>query len=99
MGWFCGIEYFIVGGVFLGSFAPSSDALKFGYPCGLTASNVRSAAFPQLPRKSKPILRFFVFKLGWWRDAPRLYGPHKSIYNRFIRWSRLGVRPVSPSGS
>ena len=26
-----------------------------------------------------------------WRDAPRAYGPHKTIYNRFIRWSRLGV--------
>jgi putative transposase len=26
-----------------------------------------------------------------WRDAPADYGPHKTIYNRFIRWSRLGV--------
>jgi putative transposase len=26
-----------------------------------------------------------------WRDAPKGYGPHKTIYNRFIRWSRLGV--------
>jgi hypothetical protein len=26
-----------------------------------------------------------------WRDAPRGYGPHKTIYNRFVRWSRLGV--------
>ncbi|TXG82636.1 MAG: IS5 family transposase [Sphingomonadales bacterium] len=26
-----------------------------------------------------------------WRDAPPAYGPHKTIYNRFIRWSRLGV--------
>ncbi|WP_149864640.1 IS5 family transposase [Pacificimonas flava] len=25
------------------------------------------------------------------RDAPTGYGPHKTIYNRFIRWSRLGV--------
>ena len=25
------------------------------------------------------------------RDAPRGYGPHKTIYNRFVRWSRLGV--------
>jgi len=24
-------------------------------------------------------------------DAPAAYGPHKTIYNRFIRWSRLGV--------
>ena len=26
-----------------------------------------------------------------WRDAPKDYGPHKTIYNRFIRWSRMGV--------
>jgi len=35
---------------------------------------------------------FFVIRNGLrWRDAPRDYGPHKTIYNRFIRWSRLGV--------
>jgi len=34
----------------------------------------------------------FVIRNGlWWRDAPAEYGPHKTIYNRFIRWSRLGV--------
>ena len=34
----------------------------------------------------------FVIKNGLrWRDAPLDYGPHKTIYNRFIRWSRLGV--------
>jgi putative transposase len=34
----------------------------------------------------------FVLKNGLrWRDAPAGYGPHKTIYNRFIRWSRLGV--------
>ena len=26
-----------------------------------------------------------------WRDAPPEYGPHKTIYNRFVRWSRLWV--------
>ena len=25
------------------------------------------------------------------RDAPASYGPHKTLYNRFVRWSRLGV--------
>ena len=24
-----------------------------------------------------------------WRDAPAEYGPHKTLYNRFVRWSRL----------
>ena len=26
-----------------------------------------------------------------WRDAPKEYGPHKTIYNRFICWSCLGI--------
>lgn len=26
-----------------------------------------------------------------WRDAPANYGPHKTLYNRFIRWSEAGV--------
>ena len=25
------------------------------------------------------------------KDAPKEYGPHKTLYNRFMRWSRLGV--------
>ncbi len=34
----------------------------------------------------------FVIRNGLrWRDAPAEYGPHKTLYNRFIRWSRLGV--------
>jgi len=34
----------------------------------------------------------FVIRNGLrWRDAPSQYGPHKTLYNRFIRWSRLGV--------
>lgn len=34
----------------------------------------------------------FVIRNGLrWRDVPAGYGPHKTIYNRFIRWSRLGV--------
>ena len=34
----------------------------------------------------------FVIRNGLrWRDTPRGYGPHKTIYNRFVRWSRLGV--------
>ncbi len=26
-----------------------------------------------------------------WKDAPRGYGPPKTLYNRFVRWSRMGV--------
>ena len=32
-----------------------------------------------------------------WRDAPADYGPHKTIYNRFVRWSRLGIF-AAPAG-
>lgn len=34
----------------------------------------------------------FVVRKGLrWRDAPAGYGSHKTIYNRFVRWSQLGV--------
>lgn len=26
-----------------------------------------------------------------WRDAPAVYGPDKTLYNRFVRWARKGV--------
>lgn len=26
-----------------------------------------------------------------WKDAPPGYGPPKTLYNRFMRWSRMGV--------
>ncbi len=33
-----------------------------------------------------------VIKRGLqWRDAPQEYGPHKTLYNRFVRWSRMGI--------
>ena len=34
----------------------------------------------------------YVIKHGLqWKDAPREYGPYKNLYNRFVRWSALGV--------
>ena len=34
----------------------------------------------------------YVIKNGLqWKDAPKGYGPHKTLYNRFVRWSRMGV--------
>ena len=34
----------------------------------------------------------YVLKNGLqWKDAPRQYGPHKTLYNRFVRWSAMGV--------
>ena len=26
-----------------------------------------------------------------WRDAPSGYGPHRMLYNRFRRWTEMGV--------
>jgi putative transposase len=26
-----------------------------------------------------------------WRDAPQAYGQHKTLYNRYVRWTRNGV--------
>ena len=34
----------------------------------------------------------YVIKNGLqWKDAPKEYGPHKTLYNRFVRWSNMGV--------
>ena len=33
-----------------------------------------------------------VLKSGCrWADAPEAYGPHKTLYNRFVRWAAKGV--------
>ena len=26
-----------------------------------------------------------------WRDAPKDYGPHKTLYNRWKRWGEMGI--------
>lgn len=31
-----------------------------------------------------------------WCDAPREYGPPKTLYNRWKRWSRMGVLVIIP---
>ena len=57
---------------------------------------------PLLPSKPRGVKRVddrrvlsgivHVLKTGGrWADCPREYGPKKTIYNRFVRWSRLGV--------
>ena len=42
----------------------------------------------------RPVLSGIIFinRNGMrWCDAPREYGPPKTLYNRWIRWSRMGV--------
>lgn len=34
----------------------------------------------------------YVIRYGLqWKDAPKAYGPYKTLYNRFVRWSRAGI--------
>ena len=54
--------------------------------------------FPQscgLPRfDDRPVISgiIHVIRHGLqWRDEPRGYGPHKTLYDRFVRWSCFGV--------
>jgi len=57
---------------------------------------------PLLPNKPRGVPRvddrrvisgiIHVIRNGlMWRDAPVVYGPHKTLYNRFVRWSKAGV--------
>ena len=57
---------------------------------------------PLLPNKPRGVPRvddrrvisgiIHVIRNGlMWRDAPATYGPHKTLYNRFRRWSEAGV--------
>ena len=57
---------------------------------------------PLLPRDTRGVARVddrrvisgivHVLQSGCrWRDAPAVYGPRKTLYNRFVRWARKGV--------
>ena len=57
---------------------------------------------PLLPNKPRGVPRvddrrvisgiIHVIRNGlMWKDAPPVYGPHKTLYNRFVRWSEAGV--------
>ena len=50
------------------------------------------AASPRVDGKRVISGIIFIIRNGLrWRDVPPSYGPHKTIYNRFIRWSESGV--------
>ena len=35
---------------------------------------------------------FYILRTGApWRDLPKRYGPHTTVYNRYVRWGRKGV--------
>ena len=56
---------------------------------------------PVLPQKSRGVPRvddrrvingiLWRFRAGTaWADIPARYGPHKTCYNRFVRWQKAG---------
>jgi transposase len=52
----------------------------------------RSRGLPRVDDRRVISGIIYVIRHGLqWKDAPRGYGPCKTLYNRFIRWSRLGV--------
>lgn len=35
---------------------------------------------------------FYILRTGApWRDLPSRYGPHTTVYNRYVRWGKRGV--------
>ncbi len=58
---------------------------------------------PLLPNKPRGVPRqddrrvldgiFWTLRTGSpWRDLPGRYGPHTTVYNRYNRWAKAGVR-------
>lgn len=54
------------------------------------------AARPRRGRPGKDDRRFFEAVVWWrrtgvpWRDLPDVFGPWKTVFNRFDRWSKSG---------
>jgi len=57
---------------------------------------------PLLPKKGRGPARrddrmvlngiFFILRTGApWRDLPERYGPHTTVYNRYVRWGERGI--------
>ena len=61
----------------------------------LRASEVSDAqavfAFPRPDAPYQAILSKTAWPAPCRRPSPRAYGPHKTLYNRFVRWSQRGV--------
>jgi len=52
----------------------------------------KSHGKPRIDKRRVPSGIVFVKRNGLrWRDAPSAYGPHKTLYNRWKRWSERGV--------
>ena len=52
----------------------------------------RSHGIPRVDDRKVISGIMYVIKHGLqWQEAPREYGPYKTLYNRFLRWSRMGI--------
>ena len=52
----------------------------------------RSHGIPRVDDRKVISGIIYVIKHGLqWQDAPREYGPYKTLYNRFLRWSQMGI--------
>ena len=50
----------------------------------------RSHGIPRVDDRKVISGIIYVIKHGLqWKDAPREYGPYKTLYNRFLRWSQM----------
>ena len=79
-----------------------SKAPAFSGRINAGLSALRSRIRPHLPNDTRGKPRaddrrvisgiVSVLKSGSrWIDAPDIYGPHKTLYNRFVRWAAKGV--------
>ena len=52
----------------------------------------RSRGLPRVDDRRVVSGIIYVIRHGLqWKDAPRGYRPHKTLYNRFVRWAAKGV--------
>lgn len=63
---------------------------QFGRIAGFLPKDTRGVARVDDRRVISGIIH--VLQSGCrWKDAPKSYGPHKTLYNRFVRWAKKGV--------
>ena len=67
----------------------SDGAIVLAHACerGMHSSNI-----PRVDDRRVGSGIIYAIKHGLqWKDAPDEYGPHKTLYNRFVRWNRNGI--------
>ena len=73
---------------------PAGDCLQSPGGASLAFTARRGIAKQCPERDDRRVLSGIIFinRNGLrWRDAPAAYGPHKTLYNRWKRWSAKGI--------